>query len=496
MRRRQPGPQTIAGTLCLRVSAPPAYNPPANRGKRINPDEGRIRVTAPDTHPAPSAGPAGEAVSAQPAKRLRSVGRAWRALRHRNYRLFFAGQGISLIGTWMQRIALSWLVYRLTGSALLLGVVGFVGQVPILALAPLAGVLADRWSLRRVLVLTQVVALVQAALLAVLTATGMITYGQLLVLAIALGVINAFDMPVRQAFVVEMVDRPEDLGNAIALNSFLVNGAQLLGPALAGVLIATVGEALCFSLNAVSYFAVIAALAAMRVSRRPSPPVGVPLFRGLAEGFSYGFGFPPIRDVLLLLALCSLMGMSYGTVMPLFAGDVLQGGPQALGFLLGATGFGAIFGAMYLASRPSVLGLGRIIATGAAMFGLGLIGVAFTRSLWTAVPFMFLAGTGMMLHIASSNTVLQTIVDDDKRGRVMSLYTMAFVGMMPFGSLLAGALAHVVGVPLTLAIGGGCCLAGGVVFAGRLRTLRPLVQPIYLRKGILLPAPIPPNPGP
>jgi len=396
----------------------------------------------------------------------------------------------------MERITLSWLVYRLTHSTLHLGAVGFVGQIPILTLAPFAGVLADRWSLRRLLVLTQAVALVQASLLAVLTATGQITYAHVLVLATVLGIVNAFDMPARQAFVVEMVDRSSDLGNAIALNSFLVNGAQLLGPALAGVLIAAVGEALCFTLNAISYLAVIVALAAMRLSRRPSPPTGIPLVRGVVEGFSYAFGFPPIRDILLLLTLCSLMGMCYSTLMPPFADRVLHGGPTALGFLLAATGFGAILGAVYLASRPSVLGLGRILALGAVVFGLGLIGVAFTRSLWTALPCMFLTGSGMMLHIASCNTVLQTIVDDDKRGRVMSLYTMAFVGMMPFGNLLAGALAHAIGTPWTLRIGGGCCLAGGLLFAGRLRTLRPLVRPIYRQKGILPPAPIPLNPGP
>jgi MFS family permease len=408
-----------------------------------------------------------------------------RALRNRNYRLFFSGQGISLIGTWMQSIALNWLVYRLTDSALLLGLVAFAGQIPMLLLAPLAGVFADRWNLRRLLVLTQTLALLQAAVLAYLTLTHRIQVWHMLCLSGCLGLINAFDMPTRQAFVVHMVERSEDLGNAIALNSFLVNGARLIGPSLAGLIIAAVGEGVCFLLNALSYLAVIVSLLLMVVPLRKAGPQASSLVRGLHEGFAYAFGFPPIRTVLLLLALSSLMGMSYTTIMPLFAAEILSGGPRTLGFLLGATGLGAVVAALYLASRPTVLGLGRNIYRGAGLFGLSLVAVGACKTMWLAIVLMFLLGMGMMLQIASSNTILQTIVDDDKRGRVMSIYAMAFLGMTPFGSLMAGSLAHGLGSPLTLMIGGVACFVGAVLFALRLPSLRPLIRPIYIRKGII-----------
>lgn len=426
--------------------------------------------------------------SVEPAGRPRgSSGPAWmlRALRNRNYRLFFGGQGVSLIGTWMQSIALNWLVYRLTGSALLLGAVAFAGQIPVLLLAPLAGVLADRWDLRRLLVLTQSLALFQAAVLALLTLTNLVAVWQIMVLSAFIGVVNAFDMPARQAFVVEMVERTEDLGNAIALNSFLMNGARLIGPSLAGLLIAAVGEGVCFLINALSYVAVIVSLLIMVVPARAAKHQGASLVRGLRDGFSYAFGFAPIRTVLLLLAVSSLMGMSYSTIMPLFAAEILGGGPRTLGFLLGATGLGAVVGALYLASRATVIGLGRIISFGAGLFGLGLIAVAASATLWVTLPLMFFVGLGLMLQIASSNTLIQTIVDDDKRGRVMSIYAMAFLGMTPFGSLMAGSLAHVLGASSTLMIGGVCCTLGAGLFALRLPALRPLVRPIYIRKGII-----------
>ena len=365
--------------------------------------------------------------------------------RNRNYRLFFGGQGISLIGTWMQSVALSWLVYRLTGSALLLGTVGFVTQIPILVFSPVAGVLADRWPLRRVLVLTQSLAAVQALVLAGLTLTGLINVWEILVLGTVLGLVNALDMPIRQTFVIQMVDRPDDLGNAIALNSLLVNGARLIGPSIAGLVIAALGEGVCFLLNALSYSAVILALWAMRLPPHRRATGTASFTRGLREGITYALGFPPIRAVLLLLAASSLLGMSYATLMPIFAKEVLGGGPQTLGFLLGATGTGAMLGALYLAARSTVVGLGRVIALGQGLFGLGLVAVSFSRVLWLSLPLMVLVGLGMMLQIASSNTVLQTVVEDDKRGRVMSLYSVAFLGMMPFGSLLAGSMAHSLG---------------------------------------------------
>jgi MFS family permease len=435
----------------------------------------------------PAAGPEPGPPSAPP--RGGALAHMLRALRHRNYRLFFGGQGISLVGTWMQSVALSWLVYRLTGSAVLLGTVGFIGQIPTLVLGPLAGVIADRAPLRAMLIGTQTAALIQASVLAVLTLNGWITVGQILALSLAAGLINAFDMPTRQAFVVEMVTDPADLGNAIALNSFLVNGARLIGPSLAGLLIAALGEGLCFLLNALSYVAVIAALLAMTATRRRAPADTQPLLAGLRSGFAYAFGVPPIRALLLLLALTSLMGMSYATVLPVFAKEVLLGDARTLGFLLGGAGVGALVGAVYMMSRKSAIGLGRIVAAGSAIFGVALIAVAQTRTLPAALPLMVLLGLGMMLQIVATNTSLQSMADDDKRGRLMALYSMAFLGMTPFGSLVAGALTHRLGAPTTIAIGGACCMVGALVFWACLPQLRPVARELYIRKGLLTPEP-------
>lgn len=408
-----------------------------------------------------------------------------RALRSRNYRLFFGGQGISLVGTWMQRIALNWLVYRLTGSAVMLGVIGFAGQIPTFLVAPLAGVLSDRWNLRRLVVLTQVLAMLQAAILAALTLTDTVNVWWALALSVVLGIINGFDIPARQTFVVQMVETPDDLPNAIALNSFLVNGARLVGPSAAGVLIALLGEGQCFLLNALSYIAVIAALLAMKLANPAPPARRAHVLHDLKEGLTYAFGFAPIRAVLLLLALVSLVGMPYAVLMPIFATDILHGGPQTLGFLMAASGLGAVTGAVHLARRESVVGLGRTIAWAAFFFGLGLIAFSCSTLLWVSLAMMVATGFAMMQQMAASNTVLQSMVDDDKRGRVMSLYTMAFMGMAPFGSLLAGSLAHWIGAPNTLIVGGAGCILGAVVFAIYLPGLRALVRPIYLRKGII-----------
>jgi MFS family permease len=418
-----------------------------------------------------------------------------RSLRHRNYRLFFGGQGISLVGTWMQSVALSWLVYRLTGSAVLLGMVAFAGQIPVLLLGPISGVVADRLPLRALLVATQSAALLQATVLATLTLSGWIAVWSIVLLSAVMGIISAFDMPARQAFVVQMVARSEDLGNAIALNSLLVNGARLIGPSLAGLLIAAIGEGPCFLLNAISYLAVIAALLAMTPTPRAAPAGAGRLLQGLRDGFAYALGYPPIRAVLLLLVMTSLMGMSYATILPVFAAEILRGGARTLGFLLAGAGVGALVGTVYMASRASPVGLGRIIAAGCGLFGLGLILVGLTRTLPAAMPLMVAVGLGMMLQIVASNTTLQTIVDDDKRGRVMSLYSMAFIGMTPFGSLLAGTLAHSLGVSRTLALAGACCLLGAVIFASRLRVLRPVVRAAYVRKGIIVPDPTATPPG-
>jgi MFS family permease len=408
-----------------------------------------------------------------------------RALAHRNYRLFFAGQGISLVGTWITRVATSWLVYRLTGSAAVLGIVGFAGQIPTFLLAPFAGVWVDRWSRYRVLVVTQVLSMLQSFALAWLALAGTITVTRILLLSAFQGVINAFDTPARQAFVVEMVEDRADLPNAIALNSSMVNGARLVGPSLAGVLIAVAGEGWCFLLDGVSYVAVIVSLMMMRLARAAPRGREKRVLLELRDGFRYAFGFAPIRSLLLLITLISVMGMPYTVLMPLIADQVLHGGPHTLGFLMGATGVGALAGAVYLASRRSVLGLGRVIAAAAILFGCGLIAFSLSRTLALSLVLMVVTGTGFMVELAASNTVIQTIVREEMRGRVMAFYTMAFMGTAPFGSLLAGGLAARVGAPHTILLGGGVCILGGIAFSRQLPRLRELVVPIYVERGIL-----------
>lgn len=414
--------------------------------------------------------------------RLQNV---FRALHSRNYRLFFSGQAISLIGTWITRIATGWLVYRLTDSALLLGVVGFASQIPTFFLTPFTGVLADRWNRHDTLVITQVLAMVHSLILAALTLTGVITVWHIIALSVFQGLINAFEIPARQSFVVEMVEKKEDLGNAIALNSSIFNAARLVGPSIAGLLIAAFGEGLCFLIDGMSYIAVIAALMAMKITPRKIELPAPHILQELKAGFKYAFGFTPIRALLLLLGLTSIAGMPYATLMPVFAADVLHGGPHTLGFLMGAAGVGALAGAVYLASRKSVRGLGKVIVLAASVFGIGLIAFSLSRVLWFSLLLMVLIGFGMIVQVASSNTVLQTIVDDDKRGRVMSLYAMAFMGMTPFGNLLAGFLANNIGAPNTLIIGGGCCVLGSLLFARKLPVLREIVRPIYSKMGII-----------
>lgn len=388
-----------------------------------------------------------------------------RALRHRNYRLYFSGQSLSLIGTWITRVAQSWLVYRLTGSSLLLGIVGFAGQIPTFLLAPFAGVWVDRLDRHRVLVVTQALAMVQSALLAVFSLTHTITVTHVLVLSAAQGLINAFDMPARQAFVVEMIEDRADLSNAIALNSSMVNAARLLGPSIAGILIAAVGEGWCFLVDAVSYVAVLASLVAMRVTPRVRRTKKEPVMKELAEGFRYVFGTPGIRAVLYLLALVSLMGMPYTVLMPVMANQVLHGGPHTFGFLMAASGVGALGGTLYLASRSSNAGLGRVVTGAAFVFGAGLCLFSRSHVFALSMPLMLLVGMGMMVQLAASNTVLQTLVDEDKRGRVMSFFAMAVFGTAPFGSLLGGAMAARFGAPGTLLFGGLTCIAGALVFA-------------------------------
>lgn len=410
---------------------------------------------------------------------------ALRALAYRNYRLFFGGQSISLIGTWMTRLATSWLVYRLTHSAWLLGVVGFSGQIPAFLLAPFAGVWVDRLDRHRTLIVTQVLSMVQSLALAALALPGIITVREIILLSLFQGMINAFDMPARQAFVVQMIENREDLGNAIALNSSMVNAARLIGPSIAGLVIAAVGEGYCFLLDGLSYVAVIISLLLMRITPLSQPAIKKAVLHDLREGWSYVTHSVPIRSVLLLLALVSLMGMPYTVLMPIFAGSVLHGGPHTLGFLMGAAGVGALISALLLASRRSVLGLGRIIPISAALFGAGLIAVSASRVLWLSMLMMVVAGGGMMQQMAASNTILQTVVDDDKRGRVMSFYLMAFMGMAPIGSLIAGSAAARFGAPHTLLVGGVICILGASWFALHLPSIRTAVRPIYIRLGIL-----------
>ncbi len=415
------------------------------------------------------------------------MARIFRALRYRNYRLFFIGQGISLIGTWMQQVAISWLVYSLTNSALLLGVVAFSGLISTFLLTPFAGVLVDRLDRHRILVVTQTLAMLQALALAAVVLTGVAAVWNLILLSIMLGLINAFDMPTRQSFVLDMVTNREDLGNAIALNSSLFNAARLIGPSVAGVLVATVGEGLCFLINGISFIAVIACLLAMKIA--PTPPRGKneDFFRGMKDGAAYAFGFPPVKYIILLLTFASLVAMPYPVLMPVFAREVLQGGANTLGFLMAGAGVGALAGAIYLASRKNVFGLDKIIVVSACSFGVGLICFSLSRTMLLSMIFMAITGFGMVVQLAASNTILQTIADDDKRGRVMSFFVMSFMGLAPFGTLLFGALADSIGAPYTLLIGGVCILAGGLVFARKFSTVKGMVYQAYVKKGLVPP---------
>jgi MFS family permease len=409
----------------------------------------------------------------------------FRALWYRNYRLFFVGHGTSLIGTWMTNIAISWLVYRLTKSPFLLGFVAFAGQAPSFVLAPLAGVLIDRWDKRKVVLTAQFLAMAQSLTLALLAVTGVVRIWHLIVLRILQGLVNAVDIPARQSFIVDMVENKNDLGNAIALNSSMFNGARMIGPSVAGIIIALVGEWLCFLLDGLSYIAIIIALFYMKIKRRTANGPAKRISQGLKEGFDYAFGFLPIRALILTVALLSVFGFPYLVMMPIFANDILGGGPNTMGFLMGAVGLGAVAGAVFMASRKSVVGLGRIITISITIFGVGIILFSLSKNLYLSLALLTVTGFGMMVQMASANTLLQTIVDDDKRGRVMSFYSMAFMGMAPFGSLLAGTLASRFGAPATNIIGGSVCLIGAAIFARNLPRLREMVRPIFVQLGII-----------
>jgi MFS family permease len=416
-----------------------------------------------------------------------SISHAWRALRHRNFQLFFFGQSISVIGNWMTRLATTWLVYHLTHSALLLGIVSFAGQIVSFALGPFAGVWVERLNRRKLLIWTQAAASVQSLALAALTLAHVITLREIIALTALQGVINAFDMPGRQSFLGMMVDDSNDLSNAIAINSSMANGARLIGPALAGLVIAAFGEGWCFLIDGISYFAVIASLLLMRFKPSENRRHSSTMIEQMREGWDYVRTFHPIRTILLLFALISLMGYSYSVLLPIFAAQVLHGGATTLGWLTGASGIGALVSALSLAVRKSVVGLTRMLQIAAAMLGGALILFGLSHVLWLSLVLMVFIGFGLMQCAAASNTIIQSLVPEDRRARAMSYYTMAFFGAAPFGSLLAGALAHRIGAPHTVMFTGACCLAGSLVFTLHLPKVNAVMQPIYEQMGLLTP---------
>jgi MFS family permease len=431
--------------------------------------------------------------------RLQSISHAWRAMRHRNFRLYFGGQSISVIGTWMTRVATSWLVYRLTKSSLMLGTVNFAGQIPTL-FAPVAGVFVDRLDRRQVLLWTQALAMVQSLALAALVFSGRITIPWIFALSAMQGIINSFDMPGRQSFLIKMVDDRADLGNAIAINSSMATMARLIGPMIAGIIIGFSSEAWCFLIDGVSYIAVLYSLFAMRVEPMKQHRVHASMWVQLKEGWHYVSTFLPVRTILLVFSLNSLMGIPFVVLMPIFAVQVLHGGAHTLGFLMSATGLGALASALSLAARKNVRGLFRMIPLAGATFGLGLIGFGLSHVFWISWIMLVFVGMGMMQGMAASNTLIQTLVSEDKRGRVMSYYTLGFTGMAPFGALLAGTLAHALptktlalfgspfvltGEQLTIIFNGSIVVAGALWFSSQMAKLRPIIRPIYQEMGII-----------
>jgi len=417
---------------------------------------------------------------------LRQLTHTFRALRHANFRRFFIGQGLSLVGTWLQQVAMGWVTYRLTDSAFLLGAVAFCSNIGILALGPFAGVLADRIDRRVGLYVTQALLLLQAIVLAVLSASGHLAVWHLVACALWLGIVSAFDVPLRQALYVHLVDDRADLPNAIALNSFLVNGARVVGPAIAGILLSLVSEAACFALNALSFVAVIVAISRLRWPHATAPePSKVGFWSSWKEGARYSFGFAPVRALLGLVAVVAWTITPYSSLMPIYAARIFGGGAHTLGFLLSAAGAGALASTAYLASRHTIRGLGRVIAASAAMAGFALIAFSHLTVLPAALVLMALVGGGVILAAASANTIIQTIVEDRMRGRVAGFYTMAFLGVAPIGNLVAGALARGIGVETTFALNGGLCTLAALWFWRRLPKLAAILRPTYVRLGII-----------
>ena len=416
---------------------------------------------------------------------IRDLRHIFTSLRSRNYRIYFTGQGISLIGTWMQNVALSWLVYRLTGSVFLLGLVGFTSQIPTFVLAPFTGVLIDRYNRLTILKLSQVAYLLQALAMTLLVMLNLVEVWHIIALSLVTGTISAFDAPTRQSLVIDLIDKPEDLGNAIALNSAIFNGARLIGPAIAGIVIAAAGEGICFMINTISYLSVIGALMMIRIPHRVTPEKTEKFGRSFAEGLRYTFRSVPIRTLILLLAILSLTGIPFIVLLPAYAKEILHGGSQTLGYLMSALGAGALTAALYMASRKSVVGLGNVISRSIGVLALAILLAALSGKLHFSLVICFFGGLAMILLLASINTLLQTITDEDKRGRVMSFYAMAVMGTTPIGNLLAGSLASVFGIPETLLIFGCITGASGIWFFMSLGSLRRVVHPIYRMKGIL-----------
>jgi MFS family permease len=407
------------------------------------------------------------------------------SLHSRNYRLYFTGQGISLVGTWMQNIALSWLVYRLTGSVFLLGLIGFTSQIPTFILAPFSGVLTDRYSRLKIMTLTQVFFMLHALTMALLVLFNLIEVWQIIALSIVFGIISAFDAPARQSLVIELIDNPNDLGNAIALNSAIFNGARLVGPAVAGIAIAAVGEGICFLLNTISFVAVIIALLQIKIPVKQVDIHPSNFKKSFIEGLHYTFQSMPIRTLIIILAMLSLFGMPFIVLLPAYAKEILQGSSDTLGYLMSALGAGALIAAMYMAARKTVLGLGRIIAASIVIMGLSIVLASFSGKMYFSLIVFFFGGLSMILSLSSINTMLQTIADEDKRGRVMSFYAMALMGTAPIGNLLAGTIASGIGISFTILICGIITALSGIWFELNRKSLRKYVRPIYINKGIL-----------
>jgi MFS family permease len=415
----------------------------------------------------------------------RPAGGIGRALRHRNYRLYLTGQGISIVGTWLTRFATSWMAYRLTGSALILGLVGFFGQAPTSLIAPFAGVLVDRWDRHRTIVIAQVAAMLQSAALAVFALTGTMTVWHLIVLGAIQAVINAFDMPARQSFMGQMIDDRADLPNAIALNASIVNCARLVGPVIAAVLVGLFGEGICFTVDAVSYVAVIGSLLMIRVEKRPPRARTGHVLAELADGVRYVWSLPLVCSALILLAVSSVLGGAYATLLPVVAASTLHGGPHMLGILMGSAGCGALTGALYLAGRSTVRGVPTLLGRCVLGLGAALVALELATTMWIAIPLLFVVGLTTVVQIASTNTLVQTLVDDKMLGRVISLHAVAFVGGAPLGALLEGALANQIGAIHTFAIAGVLCVASGAIFVSALPGLRRASRPLYAQLGLL-----------